>query len=153
MRDQVKIVAHTLDGKLIKGFPDASSEFVKDARRKQPTVVAPDRIPIKLFENGKAATVNVQKMKAVFFVKSFEGQAEYNELKFFKSHPLLEGLWVRLTFADGEATEGVVYNSMHHLVNPGFFLKPPDPQSNNELVYVLKSSLKDFRILGVRNSF
>jgi len=86
-------------------------------------------------------------------VKSFEGRTDYQEIKFFESHPPVEGLWVRIKYYDGEASEGVVHNSLHHLTSPGFFLKPPDPESNNEYVYVLKSSLTDFRVLGVRSSF
>jgi hypothetical protein len=86
-------------------------------------------------------------------VKSFEGSAHYNEIKFFKAHPLQDGLWVRLQFSDQENTEGVIYNSLDFLVQRGFFLKPPDPHSNNEIVYVMKESLSDFRILGVRNNY
>jgi hypothetical protein len=35
-------------------------------------------------------------------------------------------------------------------VDPGFFLLPTDPDSNNKLVYVLKSWLVDHRVLGMR---
>jgi hypothetical protein len=46
--------------------------------------------------------------------------------------------------------EGIVYNSIRYLIDPGFFLLPTDPGSNNKLVYVLKSWLVDHRILGMR---
>ena len=34
----------------------------------------------------------------------------------------------------------------------GFYLKPPDPNSNNRIMYVVKSALKDFTVLGVQYS-
>ena len=60
---------------------------------------------------------------------------------------------MRLQFCDLETSEGMIYNSLDFLTNLGFFLKPPDPKSNNEVVYVVKSSLTDFRVLGVRTTY
>ena len=149
----LKVVAHKKDGSLVRGFTLYIPEFYKQPFERLPGALPPARLELRLEENGKKSHIDLRKVKALFFVKSFAGSTEYNEIKFFKAHPLLEGLWVRLTFADGECTEGVIYNSLHYLVNPGFFLKPPDPNSNNEIVYVMTNSLRDFRILGVRNSF
>ncbi|MCI0350924.1 MAG: hypothetical protein L0Z53_15975, partial [Acidobacteriales bacterium] len=75
-----------------------------------------------------------------------------SEVKFFESQPRIDGLWVRLYFSDNEAIEGIVANSMSFLVEDGFYLKPPDPNSNNRLMYVVKSALKDFTVLGVQYS-
>ena len=60
---------------------------------------------------------------------------------------------MRIEFFDTESIEGTVENSIHHLVEPGFFMKPPDPRSNNDILYVLKNSLINFRILGVRPDY
>ena len=57
---------------------------------------------------------------------------------------------MRVEFLDGEVMEGIVHNTLRFLVDPGFFLVPTDPDSNNRLVYVMKSWLKDHRVLGVR---
>jgi hypothetical protein len=57
---------------------------------------------------------------------------------------------MRLQFRDGEVMEGIVHNSLRYLVDPGFFLMPTDPESNNKLVYVVKSWLADLRVLGMR---
>jgi hypothetical protein len=35
-------------------------------------------------------------------------------------------------------------------VDPGFFVLPTDPGSNNKLAYVMKSWLVDHRVLGMR---
>jgi hypothetical protein len=112
----------------------------------------PETITI-VAQDGRKNSVGLRDLKALFFVKSFEGSKQYSELKFFSAHPAVEGIWARLNFHDNETIEGVIYNSLHFLTNEGFFLKPPDPRSNNEMMYVLKSSLRDFRILGVRNTY
>jgi hypothetical protein len=65
--------------------------------------------------------------------------------------PTIRDLWVRLEFLDGEMIEGIVQNSVHCLIDDGFFLIPTDPGSNNKLLYVLKSALKEYRVLGMRN--
>jgi hypothetical protein len=57
---------------------------------------------------------------------------------------------MRLQFLDGEVMEGIVYNSIRYLIDPGFFLLPTDPDSNNRLVYVRKNWLADHRVLGMR---
>jgi hypothetical protein len=36
-------------------------------------------------------------------------------------------------------------------LDEGFFVIPTDPGSNNRLVFVLKSSIKDYRVLGMRD--
>lgn len=110
----------------------------------------PPRIAVRLGESGKQVEVPLDSLKALFLVKSFEGSKEYCEVKFLQQHPPINGLLVRIRFFDDELTEGVVRNSLHHLVNPGFFLKPPDPQSNNKMGYAGKRSLKGFQVLGVK---
>jgi hypothetical protein len=58
---------------------------------------------------------------------------------------------MRVQFLDGEVIEGIVHNSIRYLVDPGFFLVPTHPGSNNKLIYVSKSQLADHRVLGTRN--
>ncbi|MGH9426731.1 MAG: DUF6982 domain-containing protein, partial [Terriglobia bacterium] len=91
-------------------------------------------------------------IKALFFVRKFSGNKEYSEVKFFESQPRIDGLWVRVYFFDDEAIEGIVANSINFLIEDGFYLKPPDPNSNNRLMYIVKSALKDFTVLGVQYS-
>ena len=147
----LKVVAHDQQGKLIKGFFQAADVSSPSELPEQS-----GRIPARVMlttEEGKKIRVNLDDMKALFFVKSFEGRKEYSEIKFFESNPTHEGIWARLTFEDGESLEGVIRNSLQFLNEPAFFLKPPDPQSNNQLIYVVKSALKDFRVLGIRNHY
>lgn len=150
----LKVVAHRHDGSLVKGFTAGVPEFYERSLQSPATLaLPPESLGLRLAENGHQVEVPIEQLKALFFVKSFTGSTDYNEIKFFKAHPLQEGLWVRLRFRDGENTEGVVFNGIQFVIGPGFFLKPPDPHSNNEIVYVLKSSLDEFRVLGVRNHY
>ncbi len=149
----LKVVAHLRDHTLVRGYTDALPVAdLEDLLREEPASL-PQKIPVRSAESGKLVTVPVDSLKALFFVKSFEGHKEYKELKFFEQHPSIEGLLVHIQFFDNESTEGVIRNSLHHLVKPGFFLKPPDPQSNNEIVYVVTASLLDFRVFGVRSAY
>ena len=89
-------------------------------------------------------------VKAIFYVNSFDGDSSRKDINFHTRAPIVHGIWIRLQFLDGEVVEGIVYNSIRYLVDPGFFLLPTDPASNNKLVYVLKRWLVDHRILGLR---
>ncbi len=149
----MKVVAHLRDGRLVKGHTDALPSLKLEELLRNGPHPLPQQITLRTESGRKDISIPLDSLKALFFVKSFEGRTEYQEIKFFDSHPPVEGLWVRIRFFDGEASEGVVHNSLHYLTSPGFFLKPPDPESNNEYVYVLKSSLTDFRVLGVRSTF
>ncbi len=94
--------------------------------------------------------IRTEKAKAIFYVDNFEGDLSHNPLQFHSRAPIVHGVWIRVEFLDGEIMEGIVHNSIRYLVDPGFFMEPSDPGSNNKLVYVMKSWLKDYRVLGVR---
>lgn len=152
-KPSLRVVLHMRDHTLIKGYTDVLPADDLDALHKLEPVALPRMIVVQLADSGETLSVPLTSLKALFFVRSFEGRKEYKEIKFFEAHPPIEGLWVRLKFFDGEFTEGVARNSLDLLVNPGFFLRPPDQDSNNELIYVLKSSLVEFRVLGVRATY
>jgi hypothetical protein len=88
--------------------------------------------------------------KAVFFVKTFDGDLRHRALHFHEHAPIVPGLWVRVYFYDGEMIEGIISNTRDFVLEKGFFLRPTDPNGNNKLVYVLKGGLKDFHVLGMR---
>jgi hypothetical protein len=105
---------------------------------------------LRHLETDEVEEIPIKDVKAVFYVNSFEGDSEHNHLNFHTRAPIVHGIWMRLQFRDGEVMEGIVYNSIRYLLDPGFFLLPTDPGSNNRLVYVLKSSIIDHRVLGMR---
>ena len=149
----VKVVAHLSDGSLIKGYTDALPTADLEALLKRDAILMPAEMTVRTAGLGEIVTIPLQSLKALFFVKTFEGHVDYKETKFFEGHPSIESLWVRVRFPDGEITEGVVRNSLHYIIDPGFLLKPPDPHGNNQMVYVVKKSLQEFQVLGVKHTY
>jgi hypothetical protein len=135
-----KVIARKTNGEILKGYVDTAPESAKD-----------DKITM-ISLTDEIIKIPKRNMKALFFVKKFSGNKEYSEIKFFENQPKIDGLWVRLTFYDDEMIEGIVSNTIGFLLEEGFYLKPPDPNSNNRLMYVLKAALKDFTVLGVQYS-
>ncbi|WP_414648608.1 DUF6982 domain-containing protein [Edaphobacter sp.] len=110
-----------------------------------------DTIRLRLLDSQTVEEVPTKDAKAVFFVKTFEGDLKHRALHFHGHAPVLDGLWVRVYFHDSEMIEGIVSNNSDFVLQDGFFLMPTDPNGNNKLVYVLKGRLKDFHVLGLRN--
>lgn len=150
-RQQLRVVAHLADGSLVKGYLRSSGSFdphLAGARGE----ALPENIVIEP-PGRDAQVVDLKAAKALFFVHTLEGRTNYTEIKFFERNPQIEGLWVKIRFKDGETTEGIVHNSLPFVAGPGFFLRPPDPHSNNRVVYVVKAFLEEFRILGIRTEY
>lgn len=103
-----------------------------------------------LSENGTALDLDWSQVKAVFFVSSFKGDCEHESVRFYTGGPEVQSIWVEVGFRDGEVIEGFIRNSLHHLEDSGFFLRPSTPGSNNLLLYVNKSAIVSYRVLGVR---
>ncbi len=107
-------------------------------------------IRLKHPQTGALEDVALQNVKAVFFVKDFSGQTSHVDLLFHDRVPPMECLWIRIRFEDGETIEGIIHNSLEHIHGPGFFMAPADPIGNNWLIYVSKSKLTGFEVLGLR---
>jgi hypothetical protein len=135
---------------LIKGYLESQTwntieELLRNAPDSPPKIFRVRRLGSDVVEE-----IPTENAKAVFYVNNFDGDFEHKPLQFHTRAPIVHGIWVRLEFFDGEVMEGIVHNSIRYLVDPGFFLRPTDPGSNNRLVYVMKSGLKDYRVLGMR---
>jgi len=135
-----KVIARKTNGEILKGYMDVVPEGHEHGAITL-TSLTEQRIEIPKRE-----------LKALFFVKKFSGNKEYSEIRFFETQPKIDGLWVRVTFYDNEIIEGIVANTIRFLMDDGFYLKPPDPNSNNRFLYVVKEALKDFTVLGVQYS-
>ncbi len=151
-REELKVVAQLIDGSLLKGFLRNNDPAFDPLAAGALGTALPNSLSIEL-PSRETRVVQLDGVKAVFFVKTFEGRTDYTELKFFDRNPQIEGLWVKIRFRDNEATEGIVHNSLPFVKDTGFFLRPPDPESNNRVLYVIKNSLADFRILGIRSEY
>lgn len=144
-----KVVVHHAD-RIIKGFYQTDHFQSPEQILVRSSESLPDALSL-LDTSGIRRSVSLQQAKAVFFVREFDGDTERKDLHFHQHSPTNNAVWVRLEFCDGEELEGLVHNSIAHLCHPGFFLIPTDPGSNNRLVYVLKSALASFCVLGVRS--
>jgi hypothetical protein len=132
----IRVVARFMDGNVLKG---TTQDFAlgKDIFHLAVTGDAP---------GSKPAEVKTRLLKALFFVKDFEGDPNRvdraDELD--TSHTML-GRWVRVTFKDGEVLVGTTTG--FHPDRPGFFLVPGDSESNIERCYVVTDNTSEIRFL------
>ncbi|GGA79245.1 hypothetical protein GCM10011507_33100 [Edaphobacter acidisoli] len=135
----------------VRGFAEVSRLGSIEQLLRNEALHPIDTIPLKILDSNDVQQVPTKDAKAVFFVKTFDGDLRHRALHFHEHAPTVPGLWVRVFFYDNEMIEGIIGNSKDFVLGDGFFLRPTDPNGNNTLVYVLKSGLKDFHILGMRN--
>ncbi|MDQ7797342.1 MAG: hypothetical protein RDU76_00160 [Candidatus Edwardsbacteria bacterium] len=128
-----KLVARYLDGRIVKGHT-LDFSMNKDA--------------FHLFFNGGPASsseVRIEQLKAVFFVKDFMGNREYDERRDFDGSYPVNCKKVEVTFFDGEKLTGVT--EMYMPNRKGFFLFPADKKSNTEKVFVVNKAVQEVKFL------
>ncbi len=123
---QSTVVVHALGGKLQKGV---TSDFFPNK----------DRFHLTEKDSGQVREVRVNGLKAVFFVKSFEGDPTYQEKQEVERAGF--GKRIRVRFKDGETQVG--YTQGFSPSRPGFFFFPADPDGNNERVFVVNAATAD----------
>ena len=104
-----------------------------------------------LSANGQIAAIPYTEIRSVAFVRDLDSAAE-DSRKLFLTRPKMEGLWVRLTFRDGDVMEGVMPNNLLQVENQGFTVIPPDPYSNQQRLFVPRAALRSVEVLGVVGS-
>jgi hypothetical protein len=122
----LKIVLHRLDGTLIKG---TTTDFSQ----------ARESFHVNDNETGQVTAINTGDLKAIFFVKSFEGDPRHIERTDVERTGL--GRKIKVRFKDGETIFG--YTTGYNPGRPAFFVFPCDPDSNNDRVFVLNHSTED----------
>jgi len=93
--------------------------------------------------NGGIVKVDVEKLKAAFLVKTFDGDKNYK----YKYKDVLPwgGKKIKVEFIDGEVIIGYI---PHHLnFERGFFMTPADVGGNNKEVFVVSSATRDISYL------
>ena len=115
-----------------------------------PVFVSSGRLEL-LNTSGKIVTMPLDEVKGVYFVRDWEAGEEIAR-KSFVVRPRQEGLWVRLTFRDQEVLEGMMGNELSQFTPEGFLITPPDLRGNTQRVFVPRSALQAFTILGVVSS-
>ncbi|MBN2283635.1 MAG: hypothetical protein JXO48_07070 [Deltaproteobacteria bacterium] len=125
-----KIVARYKDGSILKGqtvdfFPNKSTFHVEP------------------LDGTAVKEMQIEDLKAVFFVKDFEGNREHK--KSYTDTVVGGGRKIKITFFDGEEIIGFTlgYSSERQ----GFIVTPADLKGNNERIYIVKSATKTIEFL------
>lgn len=130
-----KVIIELLERKLLRGYLN-------------PAQLPRTDIVDLLTPSGEHEVVALEKVRAVYFVRDLQQDVEM-ERKSFLSRPKMDGLWVRLRFRDGESLEGVIANDLLGLQENGLQLTPPDFKSNTDRIFVPRTALTEFTVLGV----
>jgi hypothetical protein len=84
-------------------------------------------------------------LKAVFFVKDFGGNSDYNDKKEFDPAKAPLGRKIKVVFKDGELMVGTTHGYQPN--RPGFFIVPADNQSNIERCFVVTSATQNISFI------
>jgi len=129
-----KIVVRYKDGRIVKGF---SHDF------------NPERSQFAIWQSINApqsdgVVVPLSGLKALFFVRDFNGDADYIEDQSFDA--AAPGRRLEVTFFDSEVLVGTTLS--YRPDGQGFFVRPADPRANNLRVFVVTSAVRHIRFLG-----
>ena len=130
-----KVVVKYLNGKVIKGFMQNFSPN-KDSFHLVPAEKA----------SGGSTQVFVKHLKAIFVVREFSGNPQYDERKKYVEGERPSGLKLEVTFTDGEVIVGSTVLG-YDPKRQGNFIIPADPNSNNIRIFVVSSAVKSVRQL------
>jgi len=129
-----KIVVHEKGGSVLKG---TTADFLP----KRPFF----HLAVGGMHGEEIKQIFIDDLKAVFFVKDFSGNKDYKETTGPDVLPG-SGKKIRVVFKDGETISGYTY--VFNMDQPGFFLIPLDPKSNNERIFIIFSSLGTLEVDG-----
>ena len=127
-----RAVVAFLDGQRLKGYVFNFSPL------KNSFILFPNERSQK--ESGNE--IFIKDLKAIFFVKDFAGNPDYNETP--KDDAPKHGRKIVVTFKDGEELSGMTqaYNSQ----KLGFFMFPLDENSNNLRIFVISSNVRQVKM-------
>lgn len=123
---QNKVVVHRPAGSLLKGV---TNDFFPNK----------DRFHLTDDSTGEVHEVLLAGLKAVFFVKGFDGDSSYQERTDVERVGF--GKKIQVDFKDGERLVG--YSSGFTKDRQGFYVFPADPQSNNDRIFVITAATKE----------
>ncbi len=98
---------------------------------------------------AEAVLIPYDDIRAVYFVREFGPDPTKYQRREFATRPKLGGLWVRMSFRDGEELEGVMPNDLTALGQHGVTLTPPDSKGNTQRVFVPREAVRVFQVVGV----
>jgi hypothetical protein len=97
---------------------------------------------LHILNSGEAVEIQVEELKAIFFVKDFDGRPEYSESKAFPQEiPAAKGRKIVVVFRDDEVITGYTFG--YDPGRSGFFVMPTDELSNNERAFIIRSAVRE----------
>jgi hypothetical protein len=129
-----QVVAHFRDGHVLKGIS-------LDVDPEKPVFhIRPPQ--------GKAVEAKLQDLKALFFVRSLDGNSATNDQKNLdpKDTRARGSTPIKVSFEDGETISGLTIRFPPH--KPYFFIVPADPKSNNIRILINKSAVVAMEKIG-----
>ena len=141
------VVVRYVNGSMLKGVV---SDFSVDAAE----------LIIREAGTGNDRRIPFGELKAVFFVKSLDGDAHHKELKRFGVRKDADhlGKKIYIKFHDNENMYGFFKGDLpwkqgffvteQHTSAQGFFITPTDGDSNNIRIFVIGSAIKDITAIA-----
>jgi len=141
MKENQRAILRFLDGSMLKGL-------IKDFTLADDFVYIED-------ESSEKQKIKLKQLKAIFFVRKFEGNKDHREKKSFTGAKRA-GKRLFVKFKDGEQMTGYLEGDtpwdkgffLDLKKSSGFFLIPVDQDSNNIKVFVITSALQDVTQMG-----
>jgi hypothetical protein len=128
-----KVVVGYQDGQRLKGFVFNFSPL-RELFRLFPEENSPHHL---------GTDVKLEGVKAIFFVKDFDGQREHHDA--YNLEKSAHGRKLEVIFQDGEIIAGTT--EAYNPKKVGFFLFPADPDSNNVRIFVVNRSVQEVKLL------
>lgn len=132
-----KVIVRRFDRDTISGFVNPFSYLQAHSVE----ILRPD---------GTLSVLPYAEVRSVAFVKDFDAPPE--PPRTFLNRPKTEGLWVRMVFSDGETMDGILPNNLLSWDITGYTVTPPEPDANNQKVFVPRQALRSMQVLGVVGS-
>jgi hypothetical protein len=128
-----RIVVRYLDGRLLKGY---TQDFhpVRKSFHVSAALTGPEIKPV---------LVPMDQLKAIFFVRDFNGNPDRIEKQEFAQRQ--SGRRIEVTFLDDEVLLGSTLG--YRADGSGFFITPADDEGNNLRVFVLPGAIRHIRYL------
>ena len=128
-----KVVVHMKDGTIHKGV---TQDFDPDAETLHLLPAEGGGVPVR---------IALDEMKALFYVKDYLGNRDFVARRQF-DEARRAGNQAVLTFEDGESMWGTIPEYTEE--SSGFYFFPVDEEDNNTRIFVIRSSLKDLRLVS-----
>lgn len=93
--------------------------------------------------SGEVEQIEIEQLKAVFFVKESEGNEFHKDL--YDDEIAGGGRKIKVEFSDSEVVIG--YTLSYSPDRHGFFMIPADLEGNNERIFVVKSATKNVKFI------